>query len=103
MPSDTSFTRNWATEASHSSLRAAKSPKEDTRSQPRARTYAWAMGLSSSPSGTKHTWRSAAVKGFATAAPAGETCLKEAALGSPVAAFNSRTSCQELNASKRLM
>ena len=36
-------------------------------------------------------------------APAGETCLKLAAAGRPVASFSSRTSCQELKASSRLM
>ena len=41
--------------------------------------------------------------GTATAAPAGLTCLKEAAAGRPVAAFSSITSCQELKASKKLM
>ena len=38
-----------------------------------------------------------------SAAPAGETCLKLAAAGRPVASFNSRTSCHELKASSRLM
>ena len=37
------------------------------------------------------------------AAPAGETCLKEVAAGSPVASFNSFTSCQPFSASKKLM
>ena len=34
---------------------------------------------------------------------AGETCLKEVAAGSPVAFFNSFTSCQPLKASKKLI
>ncbi len=38
-----------------------------------------------------------------TAAPAGLTCLKEVAAGSPVASFNSLTSCQLLKASRKLM
>ena len=41
--------------------------------------------------------------GIATAAPAGLTCLKEAAAGNPVASFNSFTNCQLLNASKKLI
>ncbi len=39
----------------------------------------------------------------ATAAPAGLTCLKEAAAGLPAAASNSRTSCQAPSASRKLM
>ena len=42
-------------------------------------------------------------KGSPTAAPAGLTCLNEVAAGSPVASFNSLTSCQPLRASKRLI
>ena len=37
------------------------------------------------------------------AAPAGDTCLKEVAAGSPVASFSSLTSCQPLNASRKLI
>ena len=36
-------------------------------------------------------------------APAGETCLNEVAAGSPVAFFRSRTSCQPLKASRKLI
>ena len=43
------------------------------------------------------------LKGSPTAAPAGETCLNEAAAGNPVAAFSSFTNCQEFNASRKLM
>ncbi len=38
-----------------------------------------------------------------SAAPAGLTCLKEAAAGRPVASFSSFTSCQLLRASRKLM
>ena len=44
-----------------------------------------------------------ATRFLATAAPAGETCLKEAAAGRPVAALSSFTSCQELRASRKLI
>jgi len=37
------------------------------------------------------TLASSSVKGIPTAAPAGETCLKEAAAGRPSASFNSLT------------
>ena len=43
------------------------------------------------------------ISGLPSAAPAGETCLKLAAEGRPVASFNSLTSCHELKASSRLM
>lgn len=36
-------------------------------------------------------------------APAGDTCLNEVAAGSPVAFLRSRTSCQPLKASRKLM
>ena len=39
----------------------------------------------------------------APAAPAGLTCLKDAAAGKPQAAFNSRTNCQLLKASRKLI
>ena len=39
----------------------------------------------------------------ATAEPAGETCLKEAAEGIPVASRSSLTSCQEFRASIKLI
>ena len=43
------------------------------------------------------------VSGTATAAPEGLTCLKEVAAGRPVACLSSRTNCQALSASSRLM
>ena len=52
---------------------------------------------------TQQIFFSTSVSGKPTAAPAGETCLKEVAAGSPVAFFNSFTSCQPLNASKKLI
>ena len=55
------------------------------------------------PSGTIHTLRSVSVSGCATAAPAGDTCLKLAALARPVASLSSFTSCQELNASSKFI
>ena len=61
------------------------------------------MGESSPSSSTKYMARSVSVRGWPTAAPAGDTCLKEAAAGSPVASFSSFTSCQELKASRKLM
>ena len=72
------------------------------RSAPRARIYAVAIGVSSTPS-TKYIFFNVSDKGTATAAPAGLTCLKDAAAGRPVASFNSRTNCQLLKASKRLI
>ena len=44
-----------------------------------------------------------ALSGRPMAAPAGLTCLKEAAAAMPVASFSSLTSCQLLRASSRLM
>ena len=41
--------------------------------------------------------------GNPTAAPAGLTCLKDAAAGRPVASFNSFTNCQLLKASRKLI
>ena len=41
--------------------------------------------------------------GIPKAAPAGETCLKDAAAGKPVADRSSLTSCQPLSASNKLM
>ena len=43
------------------------------------------------------------LRGNPTAAPAGETCLKEAAAGRPVASFSSLTNCQLFNASNRFI
>lgn len=40
---------------------------------------------------------------MATAAPAGETCLKDAAAGRSKAARSSRTSCHALRASHKLI
>ena len=37
------------------------------------------------------------------AAPAGDTCLKDVAAGSPVAFLSSLTNCQPLNASRKLI
>ena len=61
------------------------------------------MGERSAPSSTKYICRSTSLRGLPTAAPAGDTCLKDAAAGRPVAAFNSFTSCQEFSASSRLI
>ena len=44
-----------------------------------------------------------AATSFKHVSPAGDTCLKEVAAGSPVAFFSSLTSCQPLNASKKLI
>ena len=43
------------------------------------------------------------LSGRPTAAPAGETCLNEAAAGRPVASFSSLTNCQALKASRKLI
>ena len=51
----------------------------------------------------KYPNTSIGVRGVPTAAPAGEQCLNDAAAGKPNACFNSDTSCQALQASRRLM
>ena len=62
-----------------------------------------ASGVSAAASGTSYAAASSAESGTATAAPAGDTCLKDAAAGSPVAARSSRTSCHAFAASRKLM
>ena len=61
------------------------------------------MGVSSPSSSTKKAFLSSSERGVPTAAPAGETCLNDAAAGMPVASRSSRTSCHELRASRKLM
>ena len=66
---------------------------------------AQARGLSSSSgtSSTKHAFFRFSGSTFPTAAEVGETCLKEVAALSPRASFSSFTSCQALNASRKLI
>ena len=82
---------------------AMKSPNELILSAPRALTYAVAMGLSSVFAPTMYIRLSVSSSSSATAAPAGETCLKDVAAASPVAFSRSLTSCQPFNASSRFM
>ena len=89
-PSETSLLIIFAVAASHTSERAIKSPKDDILSAPLALAYAQARGESSP-------------RGRPTAAPAGDTCLKDAAAGSPVAFLSSFTSCQPFKASRKLI
>ena len=51
----------------------------------------------------KYIFLSSSVKGMPMAAPAGDTCLKEAAEGMDVASFSSFTNCHALRASRKLM
>ena len=62
-----------------------------------------ASGESSVSGAMWYMARRVSSSGRPMAAPAGETCLKLAAAGRPSAFFKSRTSCQELNASRKLM
>ena len=91
--------------SSQTSERAIQSPNEHMRSVPLALAYAQARGESSRPamSSTKHAFFIFSVSGSPTAAPAGLTCLKEAAAGSPRASLSSRTSCHEFSASRKFM
>lgn len=75
------------------------------RSVPRARAYAQASGESSNPSisSTKQDFFSLSESFLPTAADVGLTCLKEVAATCPVLSFSSLTSCQLLNASRKLM
>ena len=54
-------------------------------------------------SSTPNTLAALSSSGRPTAAPAGETCLKEVAAGRSRAAESSLTRAQELRASRRLM
>lgn len=54
-------------------------------------------------SSTPKTLAALSSKGRPTAAPAGETCLKEVAAGRSSAAESSLTRAQEFRASRRLM
>ena len=54
-------------------------------------------------SSTPNTLAALSSSGRPTAAPAGETCLKEVAAGRSSAAESSLTSAQEFKASRRLM
>ena len=105
IPSDTSLAIIFAHTSSQVSESAIQSPKEDILSVPRALAYAQATGLSSSPSisSTKHAFFSLSSSFLPSAAEVGLTCLKEVAEISPVASLSSRTSCQLLNASRKLM
>merc|ERR1719316_367600 len=79
---------------------ATKSPKEQRGSAFRALTYA--VGVSSLPT-TSYTSFSASLSGTPMAAPAGLTCLKDAAAGRSVAIASSCTNCHALIASRRLI
>eukprot|EP00479_Gromia_sphaerica_P010660 TRINITY_DN4970_c0_g1_i1.p1 TRINITY_DN4970_c0_g1~~TRINITY_DN4970_c0_g1_i1.p1 ORF type:complete len:168 (+),score=15.60 TRINITY_DN4970_c0_g1_i1:66-569(+) len=87
---------------STTSLNAAKSPKDDFGSAFLARMYAVACG-DKSPLPTSYVSLRISLNGTATAAPAGDTCLKEAAAGRFNDCRSSETSCQAFNASSRLM
>lgn len=67
---------------SQTSERATQSPNEDILSAPLALAYAVANGVKLSIiSSTMHSLACSGVSGTATAAPAGLTCLNEAAAG----------------------
>ena len=102
-PSETSLEMIFAVSTSHSSERAIKSPKELILSAPLALTYAVARGESFVFGEMKYISLSSSVKGMAMAAPAGETCLKEAAEGIFVVSFSSFTNCQAFKASRKLI
>ena len=102
IPSDTSILSSAAVEASTTPETATKSPNEHNGSAWRERRYAIAVGESSLPAAS-YTESISGSMGAYTAAPAGETCLKDAAAGRPVAAESSLTSCQAFKASRRLM
>ena len=61
------------------------------------------MGESAWSASTKYICFSTSLSGLPSAAPAGDTCLKDAAAGMPVAFLRAFTSCHELNASQKLM
>ena len=84
------------------SLTAAKSPKDDIGSALRARKYAIANGVNSFPT-TSYAVASSAVNGTCTAAPAGLTCLNDAAAGRFNDLFNSNTNCHAFAASSKLI
>ena len=56
-----------------------------------------------STSSIKYAFFNTSLNFIAIPTPEGLTCLNEAADGSPVAFFNSFTSCQPFNASNRLI
>ena len=91
--------------ASQISESAIQSPNDDILSVPLALAYAQASGLSSSPSisSTKQAFFNLSESFLPTAADVGLTCLNDVAQGSPVASFNSFTSCHELKASRKLI
>lgn len=60
-------------------------------------------GLRQQRGNITRTSRSLSLSGLPTAAPAGETCLNDAAAGNPSAVSSSETSCHELRASIRLV
>ncbi len=102
-PSETSRASSSAALASTRSEKAAKSPKLDMRSAPRARAYATASGERSAMSSTNSALASAPESGEVTAAPAGLTCLNDAAAGRSRAWRNSFTRAQAFIASHMLM
>mmetsp|Transcript_19441 Transcript_19441/g.58199 ORF Transcript_19441/g.58199 Transcript_19441/m.58199 type:complete len:269 (+) Transcript_19441:568-1374(+) len=102
IPSLTSAFKILAVASSMVSETATKSPKEHIGSALRARTYAAATGVSSL-SATAYTVFSSSESSTPMAAPAGLTCLNDAAAGLPVAWASSRTSCHAFTASSRLM
>ena len=102
-PSETSLEIILAVSTSHSSERAIKSPNELILSAPLALTYAVARGESLVFGEIKYISLSSSESGTAIAAPAGDTCLKEAAAGIFVVSFNSFTSCQAFKASRKLI
>ena len=105
IPSETSRLIILAVVTSHTSERAIQSPKDDIRSVPLALAYAQARGESSRPSMslTKHIFFMSSSSLKPRAAEVGETCLNEVAQVIPVASFSSFTSCQLLNASRKLI
>lgn len=122
IPSETSREMIRAVAKSQGSDSAMKSPKEDILSAPwgatsisansqgvrndipRARAYAHARGVNVSlRSSTPYTFFSVSSNSSPTAAPAGDTCLNEAAAGRLSASLSSLTSAYEFSASKRLI
>ena len=102
MPSEMQVEMYLAAGTSTTSEMAAKSPKEDMGSALRARRYASAAPLMFG-SVISYAFISASVSGTAIAAPAGDTCLNDAAAGAPSALRASFTSIQLFSASQRLM
>nr|WP_245819590.1 hypothetical protein [Rhodococcus yunnanensis] len=84
MPSDTMCDRKFASSASTVSETAIMSPNDDRGSPSRARMYAEATPAVSRPP-IPHVSKMVSSRAPATATPAGERCLNDAATGFPIA------------------